>query len=247
MERDEKRDYLISLRESTGMTRKDFAIEYDIPYPTITDWELGHRRIPEYFLRLLAYHIGQQSKDCRFVNENMVILITGASHTGKTNLAQKLLEKYHFPYVSQDHIKMGLIRSGNTTLTPEDDDKLTDYLWPITREMVKTAIENHQNLIIEGCYMPFDWKKDFEEEYLEKIQYICLAFGKNYIEKNFNLIKENALCIEHRLDDNYYTTDDLIADNSRYIEGCRANNLHCDVITDNYENVIESIVQRLSM
>ena len=40
MERDEKRDYLVSLRESTGMTRKDFAIEYNIPYPTITDWEL---------------------------------------------------------------------------------------------------------------------------------------------------------------------------------------------------------------
>lgn len=58
MERDEKREYLVSLRESTGMTRKDFAIEYDIPYPTITDWELGHRRVPEYFLRLLAYKIG---------------------------------------------------------------------------------------------------------------------------------------------------------------------------------------------
>ncbi|MEE5991519.1 MAG: adenylate kinase, partial [Lachnospiraceae bacterium] len=27
----------------------------------------------------------------------MVILITGASHTGKTVLAQKLLEKYHYP------------------------------------------------------------------------------------------------------------------------------------------------------
>ena len=82
----------------------------------------------------------------------MIIIITGASHTGKTNLAQKMLEKYHFPYVSQDHIKMGLIRSGNTALTPEDDDKLTAYLWPVTREMIKTAIENHQNIIIEGCY-----------------------------------------------------------------------------------------------
>lgn len=57
MERDEKREYLISLRESTGMTRKDFAIEYEIPYPTITDWELGHRRVPEYFLRLLEYKV----------------------------------------------------------------------------------------------------------------------------------------------------------------------------------------------
>ena len=73
----------------------------------------------------------------------MIVLITGASHTGKTLLAQKLLEKYHYPYLSIDHLKMGLIRSGNTDLTPmDDDDKLTAYLWPIVREMIKTAIEN---------------------------------------------------------------------------------------------------------
>ena len=47
----------------------------------------------------------------------MVILIGGASHTGKTLLAQRLLEKYHAPYLSIDHLKMGLIRSGNTDLT----------------------------------------------------------------------------------------------------------------------------------
>ena len=98
----------------------------------------------------------------------MIILIGGASHTGKTLLAQRLLEKYHYPYLSIDHLKMGLIRSGNTDLTPMDDDKLTDYLWPIVREMVKTAIENKQNLIVEGCYIPFDWQKDFEPEYLAK-------------------------------------------------------------------------------
>ena len=100
----------------------------------------------------------------------MIILIGGASHTGKTLLAQKLLEKYQYPYFSIDHLKMGLIRSGNTTLTPMDDDALTDYLWPIVREMVKTAIENGQNLIVEGCYIPFDWKKDFPEAYLPHIQ-----------------------------------------------------------------------------
>ena len=56
----------------------------------------------------------------------MVIIITGASHTGKTVLAQKLLETYHYPYLSVDHLKMGLIRSGNTDLTPEDDEELVD-------------------------------------------------------------------------------------------------------------------------
>ena len=96
----------------------------------------------------------------------MIVLITGASHTGKTVLAQKLLEKYKYPYLSIDHLKMGLIRSGYTRLTPEDDSKLTDYMWPIIREMIKTAIENKQNLIIEGCYIPFGWEKDFEKEYL---------------------------------------------------------------------------------
>ena len=40
----------------------------------------------------------------------MIILITGASHTGKTVLAQKLLEKYQYPYLSIDILKMGLIR-----------------------------------------------------------------------------------------------------------------------------------------
>ena len=79
----------------------------------------------------------------------MVILITGASHVGKTALAQRLLERNGYPYLSIDHLKMGLIRSGYTSLTPlSDDDALTAYLWPIVREMIKTAIENRQNLIV---------------------------------------------------------------------------------------------------
>ena len=63
----------------------------------------------------------------------MIILIGGASHTGKTLLAQRLLETYHYPYLSIDHLKMGLIRSGYTDLTPMDDDWLTEYLWPVVR------------------------------------------------------------------------------------------------------------------
>ena len=91
----------------------------------------------------------------------MVVLITGASHTGKTALAQRLLEKYQYPYLSIDHLKMGLIRSKNTALTPVSEEKaLTDYLWPVVAEIIKTVIENRQNLIVEGCYIPFDWKKE---------------------------------------------------------------------------------------
>ena len=133
----------------------------------------------------------------------MILLIAGASHTGKTALAQKLLEKYHYPYLSIDHLKMGLIRSGYTDLTPSDDSELVPYLWPVVREMVKTAIENRQNLIVEGCYIPFDWKKDFEEEYLKEIRYLCLVMSKSYIEEHFADIRAYANVIEERLDDEY--------------------------------------------
>ena len=111
----------------------------------------------------------------------MVFLITGASHTGKTALAQKILEEYGYPYLSIDHLKMGLIRSGYTNLTPGDDDKLTEYLWPIIREIVKTAIENQQNLVIEGCYIPFDWTADFNDFYRKNIRFICLVMSEKYI------------------------------------------------------------------
>ena len=132
----------------------------------------------------------------------MIILITGASHTGKTALAQRLLEKYSYPYLSIDHLKMGLIRSGNTELTPlSDDNELTAYLWPIVREMIKTAIENKQNLIVEGCYIPFDWEKDFEKGYLENIKYYCLVMSADYIRNHFGDIKRYANIIEKRLDD----------------------------------------------
>ena len=130
----------------------------------------------------------------------MVILIAGASHTGKTQLAQRLLEKYHYPYLSIDHLKMGLIRSGYTDLTPmSSDEDLTVYLWPVVREMIKTAIENQQNLIVEGCYIPFDWQKDFAPEYWKEIQYYCLIMSENYIRKHFADIKRYANVIENRL------------------------------------------------
>ena len=116
----------------------------------------------------------------------MIIIITGASHTGKTVLAQRMLEKYKYPYLSIDHLKMGLIRSGNTDLTPEDDEELTRYLWPIVREIIKTSIENEQNLIVEGCYVPFNWRQDFEDQYLKSIRFICLAMSDDYIRNHWD-------------------------------------------------------------
>lgn len=165
----------------------------------------------------------------------MIILITGASHTGKTSLSQKLLEKYKYPYLSIDHLKMGLIRSGNTMLTPMDDDKLTEYLWPIVREIIKTAIENNQNLIIEGSYIPFDWKKDFNSNYIKNIKFYCLIMSENYIKNHFTDIKRYANVIEQRLNDEWCTIESVLEENSKYLKLCKKYNLNYILIDDKYE------------
>ena len=171
----------------------------------------------------------------------MIIIITGASHTGKTALAQRLLEKYKYPYLSIDHLKMGLIRSGNTQLTPMDDDELTAYLWPIVREMIKTAIENGQNLIVEGCYVPFDWQRDFEKEYLDNIRYYCLVMSEKYIRNHFDDIKKYASIIENRLDDEWCTLESVLRDNAAVQVNAQKHNVNCIFIDDGYEVDIDSI------
>ena len=165
----------------------------------------------------------------------MIVLITGASHTGKTALAQKLLEKLKAPYLSMDHLKMGLIRSGNTALTPvSDDEALTSYLWPIVREMIKTAIENRQNLIVEGCYIPFEWAKDFDEEYLREIRFVCLVMSEKYIQNHFDDIKKFANVIEERVDDTDCTLEAVRRDNARMLEQCIRHGAEYILIDDKY-------------
>ncbi len=169
----------------------------------------------------------------------MIVLITGASHTGKTALAQNLLEKYKYPYLSIDHLKMGLIRSGNTELTPMDDNELTEYLWPIVREMIKTAIENKQNLVVEGCYIPFGWQKDFDNEYLESIKYFCLVMSEGYIRNHFANIKKYANVIENRLDDEWCTMESVLADNAKVLFLAQKHNVNYILIEDKYEISID--------
>ena len=169
----------------------------------------------------------------------MVILITGASQTGKTLLAQRLVEKYGYSCCSIDLLKMGLIRSGNTALTPEDDEELEVYLWPILREMIKTAVENGQNLIVEGCYIPFRWEEDFSEEYRKEIRYYCLVMSENYIKSHFSDIKKYADVIARRIAHSSCTAASVLEENARYLEMCRKYDCNYILIDDRYEVEID--------
>ena len=145
------------------------------------------------------------------------------------------MSHYKYPYLSIDHLKIGLIRSGNTELTPlSDDSELTEYLWPIVREMIKTAIENGQNLIIEGCYIPFDWKKDFSVDHLENIRFFCLVMNENYIRTHFNDIRQYADVIEKRMNDDC-TLESVLKDSARTLTLAQRNEINYILIDNNYK------------
>lgn len=171
----------------------------------------------------------------------MVILITGDTHTGKTLLAQRLLEKYKYPYLSIDLLKMGLIRSGQTSLSPESPDSaLTDFLWPIVREIIKTCIENGQNMIVEGCYIPFDWEKNFSDDYLPYIDYVCLILSEKYIRRNFENIIRYENIIEKRQSTDV-TIDNMIRINNYNLGQCISRKYKYVLIDEYYRIDIDKI------
>jgi len=135
---------------------------------------------------------------------------------------------------------MGLIWSGYTSLTLMSSDReLTDYLWPVVREIIKTTIENRQNLIVEGCYIPFDWAEDFEKEYRSQIQYRCLVMSEAYIRAHYHNIKKYASTVEYRADDGDCTLENLIRDNSEVLEQCRKYGVEYTLINETDQINIE--------
>ena len=147
----------------------------------------------------------------------MIFLITGATHTGKTLCAQKLLEKYRVPTLSMDHVKMGLIRAGLVDARPTDSDEaLTAVVWPVVREIIRTALENEQDLIVEGCYVPAGWERDFSPDHRGRIRFHCLVMTEPYVRAHFDLIMRCASAIERRGANDDLTLETALRENARF-------------------------------
>lgn len=163
----------------------------------------------------------------------MIYLIGGSSHVGKTLIAQKLMERTGYPYTSLDHLKMGFIRSGMTDLTVEDDMEMRYWMWPFVTGMIKTAIENEQNLILEGCYIPSEWKESFSEKELSHIRCTFIVMSERYIRENFSEIVKHANVIEKRLDDQP-DMERLIECSEGFRKDCEEHDVNCYIIDEEF-------------
>lgn len=176
----------------------------------------------------------------------MVILISGVSCTGKTVMAQRLLEKYKIPYLSIDHIKMGLIR-GNKYCdfsATDSDDELTWKLWPIVKGIIMTNIENGQHIVIEGCYIPPEQVYDFDPKYLDQIIALNIGFSKEYLEKQFvSGVVEHLSEIEQKDCDDYINKDNFIKLHTQLKERCSRNKAVFFEINEDYSGEMNRVYQ----
>lgn len=154
----------------------------------------------------------------------MIYLIGGSSHVGKTLFSQKLMEDIKVSYLSLDHIKMMFIRSGLTTLTPDDDYEMRYFLWPYVAEYIKTCIENKQSLILEGCYIPENFRDAFDESYLKDIKAVYIVMSEDYIRNHVDDLIDKASVIEKRIKDEV-DVERLIMCSKEFKELGMANNI----------------------
>ena len=172
----------------------------------------------------------------------MVILLGGASLSGKSAAAIKVAKKYGYEVISLDLIKMGLIRSKMTSLTPLNDDELTLFMWPMVREMIKTAVENKRNVVFEGAYIPFGYEKDFDSSYLEDIRCVFLILSERYLQNNFDAVLSHCFDAEFRGKDFTCDRQSLSEENSKILQECRRRKYSYILIEDFYRVEAEDIL-----
>lgn len=174
----------------------------------------------------------------------MVILIGGGSHAGKTLLAQRLLERYHYPCTSIDHIKMGIIR-GNPACgftATDSDEKISQHLWGILKGMIDTCLENSQNLILEGCYLPPEKVMQLRGG---EIVAVYLLLGKEYIVRHFSDMLRYESVIERRGGPDEQGMETFIEANERLKAACQAAGAPWFEISENYEQELQALYRYL--
>ncbi|MCI8622766.1 MAG: ATP-binding protein [Provencibacterium sp.] len=172
----------------------------------------------------------------------MVLLIGGGSHAGKTLMAQRLLERYHYPYTSIDHIKMGLIRgSADCGFTALDSDRfISQKLWSILKGMVDTCLENRQNLILEGCYLPPEEVARLQAAHSEVVA-VYLLLSRDYITRCFSEMLRYESVIEKRGEPEERGMDAFIEANEELKAACRASGVRWFEIQENYQEEIQEV------
>lgn len=172
----------------------------------------------------------------------MVILLGGASHSGKTFLYKKLIDKYKIPCTSLDHIKMGMICGCNDCgfSAADSDEIIAEKMWGFIEGFIKTCLENKQNTILEGCYFPCEKVRKL---LCDDLAVIFIILSKQYIIENFDKIIKYENVVEDRKFPECREIEFFINENERIKEECIKYELPYFEITGDFFEGLEEILE----
>lgn len=172
----------------------------------------------------------------------MVILLGGVSHSGKTFLSKKLIDKYKIPCTSLDHIKMGMIRGCNDCgfSAVDSDEIIAEKMWGFIEGFIITCLENKQNTILEGCYFPCEKVRKL---LCDDLAVIFIVLSKQYIIENFEKIIKYENVVEDRKFPESREIEFFINENERIKEQCIKYELPYFEITGDFFEGLEEIFE----
>ena len=106
----------------------------------------------------------------------MLYLVSGASRSGKTIIANKILEQKQIPYVSLDWLVMGFTNGIpeygiHDRLLPNE---IADKLWSFLKSMCESMLWLRGDYVIEGEAILPELVRELLDEYPDKIK-VCFV------------------------------------------------------------------------
>jgi len=121
----------------------------------------------------------------------MIILISGASHTGKTMLAKRLCERYQIPYKNIEYIKQHMLLSADSdginvgNALESNKYVLSENVWFIVENIVRDGLEKGEGMVLDGNFLPPHRVRALDDVGVISMH---LIFTPEYIEKNYDVI-----------------------------------------------------------
>jgi predicted kinase len=91
-----------------------------------------------------------------------LVLITGASGTGKTQLAHALAAAIGCPAICRDEIKEGMVLTCGDGFTPAPGDALTRRTFPLFFDVIRLLLEGAASVIAEAAFQDRVWRLGLE-------------------------------------------------------------------------------------
>ena len=177
----------------------------------------------------------------------MLYLVSGTSRSGKTLIAEKLMEEKQIPYMSLDWLMMGFT-NGMPQLGIHDKlfpDEIAKRLWSFFKAMCESMLYLEIDYIIEGEAMLPELIQELLDKYPDKIKICFVGYTDIDIDQKAQDIKTYSTrrgdWLTKESDDYIYEHIDNMVTHSRKIrDGCEKYNMTYFDTSTNFMDAIEN-------